>query len=103
MENAENFFIKEKDTEYIEKQNNTNFFDKYLTDNVAIEQGLSSGKYFKGVIRMNPRFRYRAYVSIAELDVDVLIDSYKLINRALDGDTVLIEMLPVQQWIEMSD
>ena len=37
MENAENFFIKEKDTEYIEKQNNTNFFDKYLTDNVAIE------------------------------------------------------------------
>ena len=52
---------------------------------------------------MNPRFRYRAYVSIAELDIDVLIDSYKLINRALDGDTVLVEMLSVQQWIEMSD
>lgn len=39
---------------------------------------------------MNPKFRHRAYVSIGELNVDVLIESYRLINRALDGDTVLI-------------
>jgi len=52
---------------------------------------------------MNPKFRHRAYVSVQELNVDVLVEGYKLMNRALDGDTVLIELLPVHQWIEMSD
>ena len=52
---------------------------------------------------MNPKFRHRAYVSIRELNIDVLIESYRLMNRALDGDTVLIQLLPVHSWIEMSD
>jgi exoribonuclease R len=43
---------------------------------------------------MNPKFRHRAYV---------LVESYRLMNRALDGDTVLIELLPVHSWIEMGD
>jgi hypothetical protein len=52
---------------------------------------------------MNPKFRHRAYVSIPELNMDVLVESYRMMNRALDGDTVLIELLPVHSWIEMSD
>jgi hypothetical protein len=64
---------------------------------------MKSGKYFKGVIRMNPKFRYRAYVSIQELNIDILVEGYKLMNRTMDGDQVLIEMMPVHQWIEMSD
>ena len=52
---------------------------------------------------MNPKFRHRAYVSITELNIDVLVESYRLMNRALDGDTVLIELLPVHSWIEMGD
>ena len=52
---------------------------------------------------MNPKFRHRAYVSIAELNIDVLVESYRMMNRALDGDTVIIELLPVHSWVEMSD
>ena len=52
---------------------------------------------------MNPKFRYRAYVSIQELNIDILVEGYKLMNRAMDGDNVLIEMMPVHQWIEMSE
>ena len=52
---------------------------------------------------MNPKFRYRAYVSIQELNIDILVEGYKLMNRTMDGDQVLIEMMPVHQWIEMSD
>ena len=68
-----------------------------------IDEKMKSGKYFKGIIRMNPKFRYRAYVSIQELNIDILVEGYKLMNRTMDGDQVLIEMMPVHQWIEMSD
>jgi exoribonuclease R len=68
-----------------------------------IDSKLQSGHLWKGVVRMNPKFRNRAYVSIPELDVDVLLENYRMMNRALDGDTVLIELLPVHSWIEMGD
>ena len=75
----------------------------YLDNKEEIQQKIEKGIIFEGVVRMNPKFRHRAYVSIQELNVDVLVEGYKLMNRALDGDTVLIELLPVHQWIEMSD
>ena len=103
MESAENFFIKEPEELNPEKVNNTSFFEKYVTDKIEIDEKLKEGKYFKGMIRMNPKFRNRAYVSIEELRIDVLVEGYKLMNRAMDGDTVLIEMMPVHQWIEMND
>ena len=103
MESAENFFIKEPEELNPEKTTNTSFFEKYVTDEVVINEKIKSGKYFKGVIRMNPKFRYRAYVSIQELNIDILVEGYKLMNRAMDGDNVLIEMMPVHQWIEMTD
>ena len=103
MESAENFFIKEPEDTSPEKVNKTSFFEKYVTDKVLIDEKMNSGKYFKGIIRMNPKFRYRAYVSIQELNIDILVEGYKLMNRTMDGDNVLIEMMPVHQWIEMSD
>jgi hypothetical protein len=57
-----------------------------------------AGVLWRGVVRTNPKFRHRAYVSIKELNIDVLIESYRLMNRAIDGDTVLIELLPVHLW-----
>lgn len=86
-----------------ERKDKKQFFEKYLDDQVEIEEKLAGGLLWKGVVRMNPRFRHRAYVSISELNIDVLIESYRLINRALDGDTVLLQLLPVHSWTEMSD
>ena len=103
MDAVENFFIKEPEEVANHRQNNTNFFEKYNTDAANISKGLEKGIYYKGVVRMNPKFRHRAYVSIPELDVDVLVEGYKLMNRSMDGDSVLIEMMPVHSWIEMSE
>lgn len=86
-----------------ERNNNKQFFEKYLDDPQIIEENLKTGKLWKGLVRMNPKFRHRAYISVTELNIDVLIESYRLMNRALDGDTVLIELLPVHSWIEMND
>ena len=103
MDVVENFFIKEPEEAMNNRQDNTNFFEKYNTDAENVSGGLEKGIYFKGVVRMNPKFRHRAYVSIPELDIDVLVEGYKLMNRSMDGDTVLIEMMPVHSWIEMSE
>jgi len=64
MESAENFFIKEPEEANSEKVKESSFFEKYITDKDKIEDCIKEGKYFKGIIRMNPKFRYRAYVSI---------------------------------------
>jgi len=39
-------------------------------------------------------------VSVPELNVDVMIKGFRLMNRAMDGDTVFIELDPVQLWLE---
>ena len=103
MEFAEKFFVQEQEMMIQERNNNKQFFEKYLDDQAEIDEMLAGGQLWKGVVRMNPKFRHRAYVSINELNVDVLIESYRLMNRALDGDTVLIQLLPVHSWTEMSD
>ena len=47
---------------------------------------------------MNPNNRKRAYVTIEDINIDVMIDGLYLQNCALNGDRVLIEMLPVTKW-----
>lgn len=42
--------------------------------------------------------RHRAFVQVPELNLDVMIDGQTLMNRALDGDTVFIQLDPVQKW-----
>ena len=56
--------------------------------------------FFRGIVKTNPRFRQRAFVSVPELNVDVMIKGFRLMNRAMDGDTVFIELDPVQLWLE---
>ena len=59
--------------------------------------------FFRGIVKTNPRFRQRAFVSVPELNVDVLIKGFRVMNRAMDGDTVIIELDAVQTWLELAD
>lgn len=63
-----------------------------LTNEGQIEKGLENGEYFKGIIRINPKFRHRAYVSLEGFPNDVLIEGDDNINRAMDGDEVIISL-----------
>ena len=65
---------------------------EHLTNQEQIAKGLQDKHYFKGVIRINPKFRHRAYVSVEGFPNDVLIEGDDNINRAMDGDEVVISL-----------
>lgn len=72
MEGAQKFFIEDPD-EKTSTENKPTYFDEYVADQSLIEKNLEKGVYFKGIVKTNPRFRRRAFVSVPELNIDVLI------------------------------
>lgn len=82
-------------------QNNTELFPRHLVDRAEIDKNLAKGEFFKGVIKMNSNFRHRAYVSVKELKVDVLVDGHRNMNRALDGDEVAVWLERTKFWKEL--
>ena len=73
-------------------------FEEYEDDQEKINKNLASGIYFKGRFRGNPFSRKHAFVSIEGINEDVLLEEMYLQNRALDGDEVIVLLLPVNLW-----
>ena len=48
MDVAENFFVKQQDQIILDRKNNTNYFEKYISDKDLIEEKLSKGLLWKG-------------------------------------------------------
>mmetsp|Transcript_19524 Transcript_19524/g.30006 ORF Transcript_19524/g.30006 Transcript_19524/m.30006 type:complete len:142 (+) Transcript_19524:2376-2801(+) len=113
MDKAQNFFLnlrdsrKESDYPFDFDVNSRTVRQQYFEPHIAmspeVEEKLAKGLLWKGKLKTNPRFKHRAFVSIDELKVDVLISQYRLVNRAVDGDTVLIELMPAPTWVELAD
>ncbi|KAG2199383.1 hypothetical protein INT47_001565 [Mucor saturninus] len=70
-------------------------FEPYVDPKICQER-LDSGKYFKGLLRINKRNRNDAYVTCDNLDADVFIHGQRDRNRALEGDIVIIELLDLE-------
>jgi hypothetical protein len=49
-------------------------FEGHLTDKNQIEAGKAKGTYFEGIMRVNQSNRRRAFVSVNEFDIDVMLD-----------------------------
>jgi exoribonuclease R len=75
-------------------------YKPYLNDKSLIENQLKTGELFKGIFKINPKFRNRAFVQVPELKLDVFIEDHIKMNRALDGDVVLIKLDKSQTWKE---
>jgi protein SSD1 len=58
---------------------------------------LAAGKLVIGILRVNKRNRSDAYISTEVLDADIYISGSRDRNRALDGDTVAVELLDVDE------
>ncbi|KAK4050966.1 Translational repressor [Microbotryomycetes sp. JL201] len=69
-------------------------FAPYLPQ-ASIPPLLAAGKLVVGVLRVNKRNRSDAYVATDVLDSDIYICGSKDRNRALEGDVVAVELLPV--------
>lgn len=65
-------------------------YEEFLKVDDEIKKELDSGRYFEGVLKINPNNRNRAFVSVDGIAIDVMIDGLGCQNRALDGDTVVI-------------
>lgn len=72
-------------------------FREHLDDD-EVAKGLKSGTLLKGRIRINPRRRIEAYVTIEGLEVDVILKGISAQNRAVEGDLVALELLPPESW-----
>lgn len=70
-------------------------FDRYLDPKICHEK-VDKGLFYKGVLRINKRSRNDAYVTCDNLDSDIFINGQHDRNRALEGDTVIVELLDLE-------
>lgn len=84
---TENSVLKQKS-----KKKKREFFPDYLTKS-QVESGLSERRFVKGVIRNSKKRRSNAYITVEGFERDFLIIGSRDQNRALNGDTVIIEYL----------
>ncbi|KAM4893033.1 DIS3-like exonuclease 1 [Sylvia borin] len=71
-----------------------------------LEAGIKSGRYLQGTLNVNKhRAQLEAFVRLqalgskdTELQSDILIYGSKARNRAIHGDVVVVELLPVHEW-----
>ena len=68
-----------------------------------VSAGLKRGELVKGVLRINPRNYEIAWVTVAGLGRDVLIEGMLRRNRALNGDVVALQILPRGDWKIMKE
>ena len=79
-------------------------FEKHMPLS-QILMGVKTGKYYQGTIRCSDRSSYaKCYVTIRQGDerVAVAINGIQDVNRAVDGDVVVIELHPMERWISSS-
>lgn len=51
-------------------------------------------------MRVSDTDRRQAFVHVAELRTDIMIDSVDALNQVLDGDTIVVELKPPTRWQE---
>jgi len=64
----------------------------------VVAKGLKSGRFVQGELRMMKRTRFIGAVTCG--DEEILVSGSMALNRAIDGDTVVVERLDAQQAVE---
>ncbi|ESW09622.1 hypothetical protein PHAVU_009G142600 [Phaseolus vulgaris] len=67
-----------------------------------ITSGLHRGIYHQGKLRVNRYNPFEAYVGRESIGDEIVIYGRSNMNRAFDGDVVAVELLPQDQWQEVS-
>ncbi|XP_028812152.1 DIS3-like exonuclease 1 [Denticeps clupeoides] len=92
--------MQERESESTERE-----FADHLPAEV-LEAGIKSGRYIQGTLNVNKhRAQHEAFVRFegsasknTELNSDILVCGGKHRNRAVQGDVVAVELLPVKEW-----
>lgn len=65
-----------------------------------ISAGLKRGVYYQGKLRVNRYNCFSAHVGSEGIGDEILVDGRSDMNRAVDGDFVVVELFPKEQWKE---
>uniref|UniRef100_A0A8B9G7B1 DIS3-like exonuclease 1 n=1 Tax=Amazona collaria TaxID=241587 RepID=A0A8B9G7B1_9PSIT len=87
------------------QENNGKEYPEHLPLEV-LEAGIKSGRYIQGALSVNKhRAQLEAFVRLqgfsskeTEIQSDILIYGAKARNRAIHGDVVAVELLPLHEW-----
>ncbi|XP_066883276.1 DIS3-like exonuclease 2 isoform X2 [Kogia breviceps] len=71
-------------------------FETYLSKE-DVSEGLKRGTLIQGVLRINPKKFHEAFIPSPDGDRDIFIDGVVARNRALNGDLVVVNLLPEEQ------
>lgn len=71
----------------------------------ALLGGVKNGSLYSGRYRTSRSNYLEGFITINKngMEIEVLIQGRMNINRAVDGDTIAIELLPESQWVTASD
>ncbi|KAG8515598.1 DIS3-like exonuclease 2, partial [Galemys pyrenaicus] len=72
-------------------------FETYMSKE-DVSEGLKRGTLIQGVLRINPKKFHEAFIPSPDGDRDIFIDGVIARNRALNGDLVVVKLLPEEQW-----
>ncbi|XP_028338492.1 DIS3-like exonuclease 2 isoform X2 [Physeter macrocephalus] len=72
-------------------------FETYLCKE-DVSEGLKRGTLIQGILRINPKKFHEAFIPSPDGDRDIFIDGVVARNRALNGDLVVVNLLPEEQW-----
>lgn len=72
-------------------------FENYMSKE-DVSEGLKRGTLIQGVLRINPKKFHEAFIPSPDGDRDIFIDGIVARNRALNGDLVVVKLLPEEQW-----
>ncbi|XP_041659449.1 DIS3-like exonuclease 2 [Cheilinus undulatus] len=72
-------------------------FEPYMTLE-EVSHGLKRGELIQGQIRINPKKYHEAFIPSPDDTRDIFLDGIVVRNRALNGDIVVVQILPREQW-----
>ncbi|XP_038606279.1 DIS3-like exonuclease 2 isoform X2 [Tachyglossus aculeatus] len=72
-------------------------FEAYISRD-RVSEGLKRGGLIQGLLRINPKKFHEAFIPSPDGTRDIFIDGVVARNRALNGDLVVVKLLPKEQW-----
>uniref|UniRef100_A0A8C4GIE4 DIS3-like exonuclease 2 n=1 Tax=Dicentrarchus labrax TaxID=13489 RepID=A0A8C4GIE4_DICLA len=71
-------------------------FESYMTSE-EVSHGLKRGELIQGQLRINPKKYHEAFIPSPDDTRDIFLDGIVARNRALNGDIVVVQVLPREQ------
>ncbi|XP_040911507.1 DIS3-like exonuclease 2 [Toxotes jaculatrix] len=72
-------------------------FESYMLSE-EVSRGLKRGELIQGQLRINPKKFHEAFIPSPNDTRDIFLDGIVARNRALNGDIVVVQVLPQEQW-----